>query len=288
MKEISKGVGKLSYENSIIPVIEANYDRFTATERTIADFFISNGKEMDFSAKVMADLLHVSEASLSRFAKKMGYDGYREFIYNYRPSLPADTHYVGQRSAEVLNAYQELLSKTFNLIREEQVERVVKLLLEKQRIFIYGFGSSGLAAQELKLRLMRLGLDAEAITEFHELVLNEARIRKECLVIGISLSARSGEVTDAMQEAAKRGAATVFITSRNESYWQEAFDEVVLTAVKKNLEYGNVISPQFPILVLIDIIYAGCLEKIAGINGRKEKDTELWDRIKTYHSKKDY
>lgn len=276
----------LPYENSIVPLIEANYDRFTSAEKTVADFFISNGKEMDFSAKVMAKQLHVSEASLSRFAKKMGYDGYREFIYHYKPSLPAGTHYVGERSAEVLNAYQELLTKTYNLIQEEQVERIVKLLLQKRRIFVYGFGSSGLAAQELKLRLIRLGLDVEAITEFHEMVLNETRVQGECLVIGISLSGQSREVTDAMLEAAGKGAATVFITSHNEKCWQEAFDEVMLTAVKKNLEYGNVISPQFPILVLLDIIYAGCLEKMGGAIERRNPDTAMWSRLKKYHNEK--
>ena len=65
----------------------ANYEMFTVVEKTIADFFISNEKEMDFSSGRMAKMLHVSEASLSRFAKKMGYSGYREFIYNYQPSI---------------------------------------------------------------------------------------------------------------------------------------------------------------------------------------------------------
>lgn len=274
----------MPYQNSIVPFIEANYDRFTSAERTIADFFISNGQEMDFSAKVMAKKLHVSEASLSRFAKKMGYDGYREFVYHYKPSLPADTQYVGKRSSEVLNAYQELLTKTYNLIQEEQVERIVQMLLQKRRIFIYGFGSSGLAAQEWKLRLVRLGLDVEAITEFHELVLNEKRVREECLIIGISLSGQSKEVTDAMSEAAEKGASTIFITSQNEQCWQQAFDEVMLSAVKKNLEYGNVISPQFPVLVLLDILYAGCLEKMGGAMERSHPDTETWFRLKKYHN----
>lgn len=274
----------MPYKNSIVPFIEANYDRFTSAERTVADFFISNGKEMDFSAKVMAKKLHVSEASLSRFAKKMGYDGYREFVYHYKPSLPSGTQYVGERSSEVLNAYQELLTKTYNLIQEEQVERIVQNILQKRRIFIYGFGSSGLAAQEWKLRLVRLGLDVEAITEFHELVLNEKRVWEECLIIGISLSGQSKEVTDAMLEAAKKGASTIFITSQNEKCWQQAFDEVMLTAVKKNLEYGNVISPQFPVLVLLDIIYAGCLEKLGGAMERSNPDTETWFRLKKYHN----
>ncbi len=35
----------------------------------------------------------------------------------------------------------------------------------------------------------------------------------------------------------------------------------MLTAVKQNLEYGNVISPQFPALIIIDIIYANYLKE---------------------------
>ena len=272
------------YENSVVPMIEANYDRFTSVEKITADFFISNTKKMDFSAKEMAKRLHVSEASLSRFAKKMGYGGYREFIYHYQPSIRTSISYVGEQYTEVLNAYQELLNKTYNLIDEAQIERIVKYLLEKRRIFVYGFGGSGLAAQECKLRFLRLGLDVEAITEFHELVMNEARVHEDCLVIGISLSGATREITDAMYEAADKKASTVYITSHNESGWQEKFDEVVLTAVKKNLEYGNVISPQFPILVLLDIIYAGYLAEVSEDEGKKH-DTTLWSKIKKYHLK---
>ena len=44
-------------------------------------------KKMDFSAKEIAKHLFVSEASLSRFAKKCGFRGYREFIYQYEESF---------------------------------------------------------------------------------------------------------------------------------------------------------------------------------------------------------
>ena len=76
------------YARSIIPVIEYNYENFTALERTIADFFIQNKKKRDFSAKAVSERLYVSEASLSRFAKKCGFRGYREFIYQYEDTFP--------------------------------------------------------------------------------------------------------------------------------------------------------------------------------------------------------
>ena len=74
------------YVKSVIPIIESNYENFTALEKNIADFFMKNEEKMDFSAKEIAKHLFVSEASLSRFAKKCGFRGYREFI-NMRKHL---------------------------------------------------------------------------------------------------------------------------------------------------------------------------------------------------------
>lgn len=48
---------------------------------------MKNEEKMDFSAKEIAKHLFVSEASLSRFAKKCGFRGYREFIYQYEESF---------------------------------------------------------------------------------------------------------------------------------------------------------------------------------------------------------
>ena len=72
------------YARSIIPVIEYNYENFTSLERTIADFFIQNKKKQDFSAKAVSERLFVSEASLSRFAKKCGFRGYRNLSISMR------------------------------------------------------------------------------------------------------------------------------------------------------------------------------------------------------------
>ena len=70
----------MEYLKSVITIIEENYINFTNVEKVIADFFRANKEDLDFSAKNISEQLFVSEASLSRFAKKCGYRGYREFI----------------------------------------------------------------------------------------------------------------------------------------------------------------------------------------------------------------
>ena len=59
------------FEKSIIPVIESVYPSFTPLERTVADFFIHNNQNTDFSSSHIAELLYTSKATLSRFAKKI-------------------------------------------------------------------------------------------------------------------------------------------------------------------------------------------------------------------------
>ena len=60
------------YKEFLLSTISDNYDGFTTVEKTIADYFLQNKEKADFSSKVMKERLYVSEASLSRFAQKMG------------------------------------------------------------------------------------------------------------------------------------------------------------------------------------------------------------------------
>ncbi len=122
------------YVKSVIPVIESNYENFTALERTIADFFMKNQKKVDFSAKEIAKRLFVSEASLSRFAKKCGYRGYREFIYQYEETFEEKNKELTGHTRQVLNTYQELLNKTYSLMDEAQIVRICEKLGQAKRV----------------------------------------------------------------------------------------------------------------------------------------------------------
>ncbi len=58
-----------------------------------------------------------------------------------------------------------------------------------------------------------------------------------------------------MREAHKKGAKTVIFTANDKDIYADFCSEVVLVASLNYLNHGNVISPQYPILVMIDTIY---------------------------------
>lgn len=245
---------------AVIPLIESIYENFTPLEKTIADFFIKDKEEQDFSAKHISKKLYVSEAALSRFSKKCGFQGYREFLFYYRQDREKSSITIQDNdSTKVLATYQELLNKTYSILDLLKVERIVNLISSKERIYVYGKGSSGLAAQEMKLRFMRLGVNIEAITDEHIMKMNMVLLNNKCLVIGISVSGTNEEVITSLQAAKIQGAATVFMSARHDKRFQ-IFDECLLLASKKYLENGKAISPQFPVLIMMDILYSKFLE----------------------------
>lgn len=250
----------MQFEKDMEPLIELHYNNLTQVERGIADFFLQNREEMDFSAKNMAKVLFTSEATLSRFAQKCGFDGYRQFIYRYREGLQNEKDNpveVGTR--HILKTYQELLNKSYSLLDEKQIKRVSRLIAEKRKVFIYGKGSSGIAAQEFKMRLMRLGIDIESITDSHVMTMSSAVLKEDTLALGITVSGKTNEVVRVVKTAKSKGASTAIISSVHLRKWDAFCDEVLPVPTKEKLDLGKLISPQFPVLILCDILYANVL-----------------------------
>lgn len=249
------------YIKSVVPIIESNYENFTMVEKTIADYFINNQERMDFSSKAVSERLFVSEASLSRFAKKCGYRGYREFLYQYEETFIEKNQPMTGHTRMALNAYQELLNKTYSLLNEPQIMRVCRYLSKAVRVFVCGVGSSGLAAREMEMRFMRIGVNIYSILDTDLMRMRAVFQNDTSVVIGISISADSEDVLYFLRESHKNGAKTILITARNKESCEEFCDEMVLIPSLKHLNRSNVISPQFPILVMVDVIYSYYVEQ---------------------------
>ena len=233
------------------------YEKMTSVERGIADFFVRNEKMMDFSSKNIAKILYTSEATLSRFAKKCGYKGYREFIFEYEKEINEELqeHSISTLTRRVKNAYEGLLDSNFQKLNEEQVQRVADLMGSCNKVMVIGMGSSGYAAREFQLRFMRLGMEIQAVTDAQMISMTMALCNQNSLVIAISLSGTTKTILDGLRLAQGKGAGIVMITANAGTEVAELCDELIVVAATRNLDDGTTISPQFPILLLIDVFY---------------------------------
>lgn len=126
--------------------------------------------------------------------------------------------------------------------------------------FLNNLGTDTVAAREMQFRFMRLGLDMDAVDETHMMRFHSTIVQEDCMAIGISISGRTEEVMECLKQAHRQGAYTVLLTANDRPEYSEFCEEVVCLAAKKNLDFGNIISPQYPILVMTDILYGYYLE----------------------------
>ena len=214
------------YVKSVISIIESNYHKLTSAEKTVADFFIHNNQNTDFSSSHIAELLYTSKATLSRFAKKIGYRGYQEFIYQYENTFEEKEEKITGNTKIVLNAYQEVLNKTYNLVDEAQIGRIVGYLNKADRVLVCGCGSSGLSAKEMEIRFMRIGIDVDSMTDSDMIKMASVFQNRRSLIFGFSISGEREEVTYLLREAYNKGAKTVLFTTNNGKKFSEYYSEV--------------------------------------------------------------
>lgn len=266
---------KKHFDKSVVQIIEAKYDSFTVTEKSIAVFFIQNTEKTDFSIKAISARLYVSNASLLRFAKKCGYRGYREFIYEYDESFMKSRTIEAVGMGTVFSIYQEFLNKSYNLIDEAQIIRVAKFMNNAERVYVFGKGSSGLAAYEMESRFMRVGVDIDTIDDPDRIRMQTVFLKNHDLVFGISISGNTQDVLYGLKEAHFHGAKTVLMTTKCDDSFQEYCDEVLMMPNIGRLDRGNLISPQLPILIMIDVLYF-CFVKKDKVSKENLHNETVW------------
>ena len=250
--------------NQDIPsIIDLHFDELTELEQEIARYFLQvDTIQDDLSSQNVAQKLHISQAALTRFAKKCGFTGYREFIFQYQhqidnQNLQLSTH--NPLIQGVLRSYSNMREQTQELINENQIERRANMIEDAERVYFFGTGSSGLVAREMKLRFMRLGVVCEAITDQDGFAWTTSIMDDNCLVLGFSLSGATQSILDSLLDAKEMGAKTVLFTSVPNKE-NQLYTETVLVASHNQSSYIQRISSQLPMLFWIDLIYAYFLE----------------------------
>ena len=271
----------------IIDIIENSLDSMTGLEREIAHYFLnSTNIQEDLSSLQVTKHLHISQAALTRFAKKCGFKGYREFKFQYQqqttssePEVPSLGHDLSRR---VLRNYTQLRIQTEEVIDEDKLQRIATLIEDADRVYFFGIGSSGLVARDMKLRFMRLGVVCEALTDQDGFAWTTSILDKNCLVIGFSLSGQTQSIIDSLIDAKNMGAKTVLVTGQPHKVQQD-FTEILAVALQSKPEFILRISAQFPMLLMIDLIYAFFLE----INREKKEKifNSFWEnqKLNGYH-----
>lgn len=159
-------------------IIAEHYQQLTKSEKQIANYLRKNQEESAFlSAAELADRLGLSEATIVRFARTVGFDSYpamREVLQeNFRRRVTHSTRLQsrledlregGDIFERMVASEIDYLSHALETVDREAFRLAVDLMKSHKRIFVFGLGPSVSLVELMDIRLHRVGWDVVPLT----------------------------------------------------------------------------------------------------------------------------
>lgn len=157
----------------VMQKIEEIAYKSSGSTRTIGEFLITNHSRLqDFSMQQIADETFTSKSTLSRFAKSLGFDGWKSMMEqlleeshfitihhaatdaNY-PFSPGDT--LNQIVPAIATLMTETILETMDLLQYDQLEQAVDLIIHKKNLLILAQSPNFFEAQLFARKLLAIG-----------------------------------------------------------------------------------------------------------------------------------
>lgn len=259
---------------SLLGRIREQLHELPPTERRLADLVLDfPGELASYSASELATLANVSNATVSRFIRRLGYENYDEARRHAReekgsgsPLFLAPVKPTGD--AGLVTAHEQQshanLATTFNRISDATVTDIAEAILAARKVRLVGYRNSHFLAGYLRWQLIQVREYTSVIPGAGE-TLGEylAGISNlDCLAI-FALRRRVPQIARIVAHAAKVGAKTLYITD------QAPENPLPVTwLVRCDTQAPGPLDNHVAVLGLCHLLSARVLE-LAGLAGRR-------------------
>lgn len=145
--------------NDLIEKLNINLDSLTKVDQEVYQTLLENIHEVrNATVTEFAATHHLSQASITRFCKKIGYNGFNDFkfaLYHYQKQ---DLINSANHNRSVFQMYAQLIMKMEEFIDESYIETLAQQLAKANKIICLGANKSTLPAKLLQLSLMRISI----------------------------------------------------------------------------------------------------------------------------------
>ena len=273
--------------------ISETLDSLSNAERKVAECALSEPKWFVHAAVAeIAERAEVSQPTVIRFCRSLGYKGLPEFklelsasiSHNGLPFVHAELNTddnMGDVMEKVLGNTAAALLGARRSLNESELENAIAMLSHARRIEFYGVGNSGIVAQDAQHKFFRFGVSTVAYSDTHIQLMAAAVLTPQDVLVVISNSGSSIELLDAVSIAKENGAKVIVITRAGSPLAQFADCELSLAAQEDAHRYSPMVSRALQ-LAVIDILAIGLalrLGETASLQLEKGKRSILSHRV---------
>lgn len=249
------------------------YSDISKSEQLAADFFLNNKEAIfQYPLATLAEMSHTSQGAWVRFCKSLGYDGMKGLknalfieINNAKSDDSSentiefsDIHECSSISAiakNVCNSSQEAIHMTYQLFDEAIMEKVADLVIHAHSILLFGIGASGLVANDLYYKLLRIGYHVTYTNDLHISMTYASTSTDKDIAILFSNSGETPEIIQAVNVLRENHTPTVAITKYSNSTLVKSSDYTLFMNSPEIFKRSGAMSSRIAQLCLSDILF---------------------------------
>ncbi len=260
----------------------------------IADAVTASAKDIAYmTASELSDYVKVSESTVVRFAKFLGYDGYTEFLRavqklvyqkltpNQRIDISNQRNGDSDKISAVAKNDIEKISETMSNLDRASFANACESILSAKRIFIIGVRSAEPLALVLKYNLSLIFDNVRLVSPYSTAEILEQLISlgEGDLLIAFSFPRYSTKVLSAVKFAKDSGARVISITDSATSPLAEYTDHLLIAQTGISSFMDSLVAPISIINAIISEITA---KREVLVRQKFDRLEKIWDEYKVY------
>ncbi|MDR2101959.1 MAG: MurR/RpiR family transcriptional regulator [Treponema sp.] len=243
--------------------------RFPAAEKKVAEYILEESKNvLHYNITELARRSGVSQAAIVRFCRRIGAGGFADFKLRLSHDVfrTSDERFLPDLEFEsdmdpalvikgVIGGIQRSMARLETLVDISQINRSVDLIRSARINHIFGIGASGLVAQDLVQKLLRIGIPCSCIQDADLQITAACNLQKEDVAFIVSYSGESPAMITVSQWARKKGAGIITLTMETENTLRASADIPLLVPSLERVYRAGATLSRMTQLGVIDMIY---------------------------------
>jgi DNA-binding MurR/RpiR family transcriptional regulator len=235
--------------------VEGLYPSLSGQQRRAADYLLAHHRTaFALSVQELAREADVSEATLVRFARRLGFGGYLEMraalVEEAKAGLKPEERFAFEEPSEspsstvskVARQEVENINRTVEGVDPKKLQRFVKQLRSCEHVATLGLGVSAILARLAAYQLFQVGIRSEVLVrDAVTLVEQVERLPKTAVILALGFPPYSKQTVEALIRAGERRIPVLALTDGPASPLAK-HAAVTLYARTDNILYTNGIS----------------------------------------------
>lgn len=254
--------------NESLQFITAHWAELRRSEIKVADYVVGNPqKVVHYSISELADNADVSEPTVIRFCRRIGFQRYQEFkialAQSVVPRLKSIHEAISENddvrtlATKVFQANAAAIQDSLQTLDVAALEQTIKLCTAARSILFFGLGASAPIASDAYHKFFRLGIPCNWYADSHMQAMRASMLGPEDVVVAISHSGSTRDIVDAIEIANEAGASTIAITSHIKSPVSRAAKVLLSVRTAETRYRFEPMASRIAYLSMIDVIAVG-------------------------------